>query len=163
MEKEKKSGFSVFCAVLLIFLVFADQLSKAAAVTRLKPVGQIPVIRNVLSLLYLENRGAAFGMLKERQWNFVLIAAGVLLFVLYFFIKLPARKKFRPLGICLVLIAAGAAGNLIDRVLRGYVIDFIYFELIDFPVFNVADICICVGIGCMILLMLTRYREDELL
>ena len=153
MEKEKKSGFSVFCAVLLIFLVFADQLSKAAAVTRLKPVGQIPVIRNVLSLLYLENRGAAFGMLKERQWIFVLIAAG----------KLPARKKFRPLGICLVLIAAGAAGNLIDRVLRGYVIDFIYFELIDFPVFNVADICICVGIGCMILLMLTRYREDELL
>ena len=86
----------------------------------------------------------------------MLLIAAVLL------IRLPEVKRLLPLKACIVAIAAGAIGNMIDRVRLGYVIDFFYFELIDFPIFNVADIYVTVAAFALVLLILFYYKEDEI-
>ena len=107
----------------------------------------------VFELHYLENRGAAFGILQGKKIFFVIFTLVVLCMIAYLYLKrIPDEKKFRLMdGIC-ILFFAGALGNFIDRVFRNYVVDFFYFKLIDFPVFNVADIYVTVAAFAMIIL-----------
>ena len=130
---------------LIIILIIADQLTKLWALADLRGSEGIPVISGVFELQYLENRGAAFGILQDKQILFLLITVAVAVLLTYISIRIPEERKYTPLRICYVLLMAGAFGNLIDRVARGYVVDFFYFKLIDFPVFNVADIYVTVG------------------
>ena len=123
-----------------IILVLADQWTKKMAVLRLKDQDPIVLIKNVFELYYLENRGAAFGIFQGKRVIFLIITIIILLFLAYCFWRIPYTRKYATLRGVLVLIAAGAVGNFIDRMYNGYVVDFFYFELIDFPVFNVADI-----------------------
>lgn len=112
-------------------------------ITVVKPVITIPVIQNVFHFTYVENRGAAFSILQGRKLFFVLITAVVLLMILYAFQKgliVRATGKW-----ALLMVAGGAIGNLIDRILRGFVVDVFDFCLIHFPVFNVADIFVVCG------------------
>ena len=128
-------------------LVALDIVTKILANTRLREIGTIPLIEDVFHLTYVENRGAAFGILQNQRWLFLIIAlvfAAVLVFVLMRYKQRPAVLNF---GLC--LMASGAFGNTIDRLWRGFVVDFLDFRLIDFPVFNVADICVCVGAGLL--------------
>jgi signal peptidase II len=81
---------------------------------------------------------------------------------LYVIWKLPDEKKFVPLRICITLITAGAAGNLIDRVAQGYVVDFLYFILIDFPIFNVADCYVTVATAVLLILLMKVYSDEDL-
>ena len=78
------------------------------------------------------------------------------------YFKLPVTKRFHLLRFCIVLLAAGALGNLIDRLMNHYVIDFIYFRLIDFPVFNVADCFVCISAVLILYCLLFRYKDEEL-
>ena len=82
-------------------------------------------------------------------------------FVAYAMAKLPAKKRYVPMEVCLVMVMAGAAGNLIDRVFHGYVVDFLYFKLIDFPIFNVADCYVTVGTALLLVLFLWYYSDEE--
>ena len=141
-------------------LVVLDQFTKYAAETYLKES-----VRNrsfgVFELFYLQNRGAAFGILANRQWVFVMIALAMVAVAIYVYVYLPVTLHFLAMRICTVLIAAGAAGNMIDRLLHRYVIDFLYVSLIDFPVFNVADCYVVVGALLLIVLIFTLYRNDN--
>ena len=149
----------VFISIVLLLAI--DQMTKAAAVVCLSGKEAIPVLKDIFELQYVENRGAAFGILQNQQWLFFIItvAAVVLLTVVYK--KLPAEKKYRPLRLCYIFLCAGAVGNLIDRVVRGFVVDFFYFKLIDFPVFIVADIYVTVSMAVLFFLILVYYKEDD--
>ena len=115
----------------------------------------------MLELLYVQNTGAAFSLLENAQWLFILIAVAAVLLISVFLIRLPKTKRYQPLHILLTFISAGAVGNLIDRIQLGYVRDFIYFSIIDFPVFNVADIYVTVSTALLVILVLFYYREED--
>ena len=149
-------------AVVFFLLLLIDQLTKLWAVKILKPIGSIPIIRNVLEIYYVENRGAAFGIMQNKQWFFLLITVAVLVGLVWIFGKIPEEKHFMPLKVCLYFVGAGAIGNMIDRIFRKYVVDFIYFSLINFPVFNVADIYVTVAAFMLVVLMLFFYQEEDL-
>ncbi|MDR1209035.1 MAG: signal peptidase II [Clostridiales bacterium] len=125
-------------------IIAADRLTKLAASRHIAPVGRVPLIDGVFSLTYLENTGAAFGILKGARWFFVPLTVAVIAVIAVYFARLPRRGRLLA-KISLIMICGGAVGNLIDRAWTGRVIDFLYFELIDFPVFNVADISLVCG------------------
>ena len=148
--------------VLFAVLFCIDRITKHLAGRYLKS-GPVSVIPGVFELHYLENTGAAFGMLSRFRWAFVLFAAAVLVLSIMLSLRCERLgKRYMLMELTLVLLGSGAAGNMADRVLYGSVIDFLYVSLIDFPVFNFADICVCCGCGLFILLDLFYYRDSEL-
>ena len=176
-----------FIAVLLILL---DQWTKSLAVQFLKGGKEISLIPHILVLVYVENPGAAFGILHGQQGFFLIITIAVLLGILYVLWKLPKEmrlktgkeeiatnqlssdisareyknkkeKRLLPLFFILCFIFSGAIGNFIDRQLQSYVVDFIYFKPIDFPVFNVADIYVTLSCIGLFLLAFFYYNEDD--
>ncbi|MBR2263067.1 MAG: signal peptidase II [Firmicutes bacterium] len=150
----KKTVHLVLWSVLLIAF---DQWTKHMAQTGLtKP---IPLIRGVFELQYVENQGAAFGILQNKLWLFIVFTLIMLCVLGYLYYKTPAEKGFGWIRLALILIISGAIGNLIDRVLRRYVVDFLYFCLIDFPVFNVADSYVVVGCCLFVLLYFVQKKQ----
>lgn len=151
---------AVFIAAIA-FLVFIDQWTKALAVTNLKNSVPFIIWSNVLEFRYLENTGAAFGMLKGMRNLFIITTPLICAFMFYLALRLYDKKRMRPLCFCLIFILAGAVGNFIDRLSNAYVVDFIYASIIDFPIFNVADIYVTCGCIILILLLLFRYKEED--
>ena len=147
---------------LIIILILADQLTKLWALAELRGSEGISVITGIFELQYLENRGAAFGILQNHQVLFLLITVLAAVLLTYIYARIPDDKKYIPLRICYVLLMAGAFGNMIDRAFRGYVVDFFYFKLIDFPIFNVADIYVTVSFAVLAVLILFVYKEEDL-
>ncbi len=147
---------------LTVLLVLLDQASKALSARMLK--GQAPFViwDGVFELHYLENRGAAFGMLQGRQQFLLVMGAAVSLIIVCLFFRISKEAEFWPVRLIMICILAGALGNMIDRVRYSYVVDFFYFKLIDFPIFNVADIYVSVGTAALVLLVLFRYSDDDL-
>lgn len=161
MNKTKK--ILLVCDLLGMFLlILFDQFTKGLAVSHLKNQSAFPIIQGVLELNYLENKGAAFGMLKNQKWFFIFIAVVILVMICYILIKTPDHRKYIKLHVFLTLIAAGAIGNMVDRIRFDYVVDFIYFKLINFPIFNVADIYVTCCTFALIILLLFVYKEDDL-
>ena len=119
------------------------------------------IIGDAFVFSYLRNSGAAWGMLSGRINLFLVFTVIVMLIVTYVIINLPATRKYMPLLITCTLLVSGAVGNFIDRVRFGYVRDFIYFKLINFPVFNVADCYVTVSVALLIILILFVYKEDD--
>ena len=157
-KKKKKILLDV---LLFICLVFFDQFTKYLAILNLKDQSAVPIIKNVLELNYLENRGAAFGMLQDQKIFFILIAVFIIGIISYVLCIMPDDKKYNALHILLVMICSGACGNMIDRIRTDYVVDFIYFVLINFPIFNFADICVTVSTVLLIILFLFYYKEKD--
>jgi len=150
-----------FYIVIILALAALDQAVKYWAFTVLRERGTIPLIANVFHLTYVENRGAAFSLFSwlNFRWLFVVLAAiiTVILFLLLYRKSIPTK-----LGrAALVLIASGAIGNAIDRMIRGFVVDLFDFRLIYFPVFNIADVLICTGAALFIWYVLFQYQEPE--
>ncbi|HOO28318.1 MAG TPA: signal peptidase II [Lachnospiraceae bacterium] len=145
-------------------LVLIDQLTKLQAVRMLKDKPAVPVIPGILELYYLPNgnTGAAFGILQGHKSLFLIISTIVIVLMLYFLYHIPATKRYSHLHILLVCIAAGGAGNMIDRIRLDYVIDFIYISAINFPVFNIADCYVSVSTVLLALLLLFYYKENDL-
>ena len=142
-------------------LIGLDQWTKYLAVEKLMGKEACVIWPGVFELRYLENRGAAFGMLQGKQGFFFLIGIIVLAAAVYFFYRLPYRKRYLPLAPCVGGIAAGAIGNMIDRLSQGYVVDFFYFCLIDFPIFNVADCYVTVGAFALAVLVMFYYQDED--
>ena len=148
--------------LLAMLLIAIDQTTKYFAVTNLMNQTPWVIWEGVFELHYLENRGAAFGMLQGQKLFFVLISVIILAVILYVLIKVPYQKMYTKLHITLVFIASGAIGNLIDRIRYDYVVDFLYFSLIDFPIFNVADIYVTLSSIIVVILLLFVYKETDL-
>lgn len=146
----------------ILILIGLDQWTKVMAVTHLKNQAPISVLGDAFYLHYLENPGAAFGLLANKQTLFFIITIVVLIAITFMYGKIPTTKRFLPIRICAIFIIAGALGNMIDRVMNQYVVDFFYFKLIDFPIFNVADCYVTVSIILLAILLLFVYKEEEL-
>ena len=158
----KSKVFGFFLDILFfILLVILDQITKNLAVVYLKDKPAYVIWDGVFELHYLENSGAAFGMLQNQKILFVSIAAVILVIIGYVLVKLPRNRHFVFLEAPLVLIASGAVGNMIDRVQFNYVVDFFYFKLIDFPIFNVADIYVSVSCVLLAILVLFFYKDED--
>lgn len=153
---------AVIGMILSVVLIVIDQMTKLMAIHGLMNQQPFVILDGIFELHYLENRGAAFGILQGKKAFFIIFTILVLAFIAYIYLKrIPDEKKFRLLdGIC-ILFFAGALGNFIDRVFRNYVVDFFYFKMIDFPIFNVADIYVTVAAFAMIILGLFYYKEDD--
>ena len=144
----------VFFAIVF-GIVFFDQLSKWLVVILLKGNDSAVIIENIFQFTYLENRGAAFGMLSEHRWVFLIISTVALIGITIYMFKYRPESKLAYVAVS--FIVGGGIGNMIDRIWIGYVIDFIDF--CAFPkiwsyVFNVADSFVCVGAGLLILYMI---------
>ena len=148
-------------ALFLVLTAF-DLFTKSVAVSTLEGGKRIPLISGVLEFYYNQNRGAAFGIFQDGTFILGVISAIALFALIFIYLRIPDGKKYLPLRLVLIFIAAGAAGNLYDRVTLQYVRDFIYFSLIDFPVFNVADIYVTCSVFILAFLILFYYKEDDL-
>ena len=159
MKKLKAIYYVIYSAVILGGIGL-DQLSKFLAVKLLAPVESVPLWEGVLPLTYVENRGAAFGMLADHRWVFMSISSvAIIAIALYLY---SGRNTSKLYTAALMMIVSGGIGNMIDRIALGYVIDFIDFALIDFAVFNIADSIVCIGAGLLILsLVLNIIKEAK--
>ena len=160
-SSKSKGLFILLDVLFFILLVILDQITKNLAVVYLKDKPAYVIWDGVFELHYLENRGAAFGMLQNQKFLFVAIAAVILVIIGYVLLKLPRNKHYAMLEMLLVLIASGAVGNMIDRVQFNYVVDFFYFKLIDFPIFNVADIYVSVSCVLLAILVIFFYKDED--
>lgn len=158
----RKKTLLIIDVFLMFLLVVADQVTKYLAVLKLKGKQPWIVLDGVFELHYLENRGAAFGMLQNQKLLFIFIAIVILTVIIYVLIKTPYQKKYVKLNLSLVFIASGAIGNLLDRIRYDYVVDFLYFSLINFPIFNVADIYVTLSAIYLVILLLFVYKETDL-
>lgn len=147
--------------LLLIVLVAVDQFTKHIAVLKLKNQPAFSIIDGILEFNYLENRGAAFGMLQNQKIFFVFVAVIFLGVIVYVLFRTPEGKKYTGLHILLIMIAGGAIGNMIDRLRLDYVVDFIYIVLINFPIFNVADMYVTFATAILVIQVLFVYKEND--
>ena len=139
-----------------VALVALDQWTKRLATDSLtEPLALIP---GVLEFTYAENDGAAWSMLSGKQTFLIVFTAVMLIAVLFALLKGPWKHPVA--HVSEMLLIAGGGGNLIDRVVRHYVVDFIYVKAIDFPVFNVADCCVCIG-ACLLAIYVLFFSEKE--
>lgn len=138
--------------LLAALVVAVDQITKVICADRLVALSgrTLPLIDGVFHLTYVENRGAAFGMLQNARWFFIVLTVAVLIGIAIFWYK-ERRRMSLILRLAASLVFAGALGNLIDRIALGYVRDMFDFRLIDFWVFNVADAAITVGAVCLVI------------
>ncbi len=149
----------LLCILTVIGVVVLDQLTKLWVLDALVPIGTYKLWDGVLHFTYVENRGAAFGMLANHRWVFMVIStAAIIAMLLYVMI---AKPKSRLETLALAFIIGGGIGNMIDRIFRGFVVDFIDVTCIDFFVFNVADAFVCVGAGLLILSVVLAERAAE--
>ncbi|NLL76742.1 MAG: signal peptidase II [Clostridiales bacterium] len=161
MSKIKKK-LLVFDVFLMCLLIITDQITKYFAVLKLKHQPAYSVIDGILEFNYLENRGAAFGLLQDQKGLFLFVGIIFLCAIAYVLYKTPDGKKFTFLHILLVAIAGGAVGNMLDRIRLDYVVDFIYFVYINFPIFNVADMYVTIASVILFVLFLFYYKEEDL-
>ena len=146
----------------IIAVTLFDQLSKYIAVEKLMPIDTFPIIEDVFHLTYLENRGAAFGMLANHRWVFMAVSTAAVIGIIAFML-ISYKKYYNPLlYTALAMVAGGGVGNMIDRIYLGYVVDFFDFRLIDFAIFNVADSFVCVGCAMVILyIIISDIKETK--
>lgn len=159
---KKKIQQTLIAVVSIVILIIVDQITKWLVVQHLKGSDPIPLISGVFQLNYLENQGAAFGILQGKQGFFTVITIIILIAVFYILVCMPAEKRFRKMRVILILILSGAIGNFIDRTRQEYVVDFFDFVLIHFPIFNVADIYVTAAAIALIVFILFYYKEDDL-
>lgn len=161
MENKKNDRWYILgCLAALLILVIIDQWSKELAVHGLKDRDTIVLIPGVFELFYLENRGAAFGIFENMRWMFLLGTGLILVLAVFLFRRFPEKTEISSFFYFAYHDRCRGIGNLIDRLRLGYVIDFFYFSLIDFPVFNVADIYVTVGVALFAILYLITGEEE---
>ena len=147
--------------VSALILIGLDQWTKYMVLLHIKPVKSIPLIPDILSLTYHENRGAVWGIMQGQIPILIVTTMIILAVVFWIYSRIPNTKKYLWLRMIAILVVAGAIGNFIDRIVRHYVVDFIYFELIDFPIFNVGDSYVVIAAFLLILVSIFVYKEDS--
>ena len=148
ITKKSTADYVLYSAIIVVGVIL-DQITKWLSVKFLSVIDTVPIIKNVIHLTYVENRGAAFGMFKDQRWIFMTTSTVMIIGLLaYLYLGLAENKLYE---ISIAMIISGGIGNMIDRLALQYVIDFIDFRLINFAVFNGADSFVCVGAGLLVL------------
>ena len=150
--------FQLSVVAIVAALVSFDQLTKWLAVLGLKGAETAVIVPKLLGFTYVENRGAAFGILQGQRWLF-LIFTGVVMAAILALLLFGNFRRFKLFNISATLIVAGGLGNFIDRLIHGYVVDFIEVLFFDFPVFNVADCFVVVGSVLLLIFFLFIYDD----
>lgn len=145
--------------ILTTILVTVDQITKYLTVQNIGLYEVKEVIPNFLSFTYIQNSGAAWSLLEGKMWFFYIITIIVLAFLLYYLYTEGRKDKI--LGIILSIVLSGTIGNFIDRLIFQYVVDMIRLEFINFPIFNVADMLLTIGVAA--LLIYSIYEERNLI
>ena len=180
---KKTNKFMGLSVLTIIMLVILDQLTKFQAVVKLKNGSPFVIIDGVFELRYLENQSAAFGFdvvsffqkifkikyftenpeafLTAKMVIFAIVTIAVVILLMIFYSHIPQTKRFLGINLILIFFVAGAIGNFIDRIVNNYVVDFFYFKLINFPIFNVADIYVTVAAFAFIILGIFYYKEED--
>ena len=180
---KKTNKFMGLSVLTIIMLVILDQLTKFQAVVKLRNGSPFVIIDGVFELRYLENQSAAFGFdivsffqkifkikyftqnpeafLTANMVIFAIVTIAVVILLMIFYSRIPQTKRFLGINLILIFFVAGAIGNLIDRIVNNYVVDFFYFKLINFPIFNVADIYVTVAAFAFIILGIFYYKEED--
>ncbi len=160
-KKKSLYDYIIYSAIIAAGIAI-DQLTKWLAVKYLMPIGSVPLIKfgsvQVLNFTYVENTGAAFGMLKNAPWVFNTVSVVAIIIMLGYLYLGHTESKLG--GIALSMLVSGGIGNMIDRATLHYVVDFIDFRLINFAVFNGADAFVCVGAGLLILALILEMKEE---
>lgn len=146
---------ALICLSMAVILL--DQATKYLIQSRMVTGESWPVIAGIFHITYILNAGAAFGILENKTWFFILVALLLIGGVAYIYPKLPAGKPLLRVGAG--LLVGGAVGNLIDRIRIGSVVDFFDFRI--WPVFNVADICIVCGVACLVYVLLITHESEK--
>ncbi len=142
--------------IIIILGVILDRITKIHAINNFI---DNPYNGTILNFTYLENRGAAFGILQDNRAFFIILTIVIIGYLIYYFIK-HYKTNTTLLNIAITFIITGALGNFYDRLVKTYVVDFIEFAFVDFPVFNVADIFVTVG-SILIIIYLLFFEEGE--
>ena len=152
----------ILWSLLVIVIVFFDQAAKMKVAAVLGPTDAISVLPGIVDIVYVKNTGAAFSFLSAKSYGIVILSCVSVIFclaVLWYLIRKKPKNKL--LLLALAMMFSGAMGNAIDRIARGYVIDFIETKFISFPVFNIADIMITLGAGLMVIYVLFFDKEKS--
>ncbi|MDD6488308.1 MAG: signal peptidase II [Clostridia bacterium] len=145
--------------ILSAVIVIIDQVIKYFVLEFLVPVGSVTVIDNLLSLVYVENRGAAFGIFQNQVWIFAVIT--LLMIAVFVYILISGKIKGKLFTTAAILIIGGGIGNLIDRIFRGFVVDYLSLSFFP-PVCNFADYCITIGAVLFIIsIFITSDKKSE--
>lgn len=183
-NKKKKSAKTLaYSELILVLMVFLDQITKLLAILHLKDQEPVSLIDGVFELRYLENQSAAFSLdpvsiihrlfsisyfdkhpvvfLQCKMFFFITLTILVLFFLYRLYVRIPWKRHYFPLNLIIVGFSAGAIGNLLDRMVHNYVVDFLYFRLINFPIFNVADIYVTVSAVALVIVVLFVYHEED--
>lgn len=154
-------------AVAIALMIALDQWTKYLTLLYVKGTEGFYIINKVLRIYFVRNEGMAWGMLQNKQVVFIIITPIVVAALTYFYYRMPFEKKYLTARICILLLMGGALGNLIDRIFRGetlfhgYVVDMIYVEIINFPVFNIADSFITIGFALLLFALIFVYKEKD--
>ena len=145
--------------ILSIIFLIVDQITKILVVNSLVPGENIEIIKNIFNIIYTNNTGAAFSILLGKRIFLIVVAVLIIGVLLYYIKRNKIEKKIDIIALSFVI--GGSLGNLIDRIVRGYVIDFISIKLgnYNFPIFHVADILIVIGV--FLLLLSSRRRQSD--
>lgn len=153
----------IITLAVIAFLAGIDQIIKIAVVKNIMPVGELPVIRGVLQFRYIENTGAIFGSLENYTTILTVLTTIILAGCIFLLMSKKINNKF--LFSCLLLIVSGGIGNLIDRIARGYVVDYIELLFVNFAIFNFADCLVTVGafsmMGYLIMDLIRDLRDSK--
>ncbi len=138
--------------IVIAALAGLDQLIKFLVLTNIKPQNAVPVIDGIIRFRYVENTGAAFSMLSDNTWILSIVTGVLIIGIIVYLILGKSSSKLETVS--LVMIAAGGIGNLIDRIFRGFVVDFIEYLFMEWGVFNFADILVTVGAVLLVISVL---------
>lgn len=158
----KKKLFNMIIGSIVFLILLIDQTTKYYASHLVGRERKIVLIKSILELRYIENTGAAFGSFVGKNIAIMVTVIVIILLLLLMYRRLGKTGNYFNIRLAMAILISGAVGNLIDRVIHGFVIDFIYFVPIDFPKFNFADICIVLSLLTISYLFLFVYTEDEI-
>ena len=153
---------SIIPIIGVLILILLDKGTKLWALANLKPIHNMTLVEGFMDLTFVENRGVAFGMFSGQRWFILLLTGIIAAGLIWFYVTMPKKKEYFPLRVSLVLVLSGAVGNIIDRLFRGYVVDFFEFTFFEWPVFNVADIYVVVGVILLALMIIFVVKDEDL-
>ena len=148
--------------IAVVILILLDQGTKLWALASLKPIQNMTLVEGFMDLTFVENRGVAFGMFSGQRWFILLLTGIIAVGLIWFYVTMPKKKEYFPLRVSLVMVLSGAIGNIIARLFRGYVVDFFEFTFFEWPVFNVADIYVVVGVILLALMIVFVVKDEDL-
>ena len=159
ITKKSARDYALYSAIIVVGIIL-DQITKWLSVKFLSVVDTVPIIKNVIHLTYVENRGAAFGMFKDQRWIFMTTSTVMIVGLIAFLYLGFAENKLYEISIAMII--SGGIGNMIDRLSLKYVVDFIEVKLIYFPyIFNVADCCVVIGCSLIALQLIIEIINEK--